>query len=72
MSALKYGIKYWAKIDRLIASRHINTRSFNNKLREKFWKHASNVVCGVREGAGQGMCELENAPEIQKYPNVCP
>ena len=25
MSALKYGIKYWAKIDRLIASRHINT-----------------------------------------------
>ena len=54
MSALKYGIIYWAKIDRLIASRHINTRSFNNKLREKFWKHASNVVCGVREGAGAG------------------
>ena len=54
MSALKYGIIYWAKIDRFIASRHINTRSFNNKLREKFWKHASNVVCGVREGAGAG------------------
>ena len=52
MSALKYGIIYWAKIDRLIASRHINTRSFNNKLGEKFWKHASNVVCGVRGGAG--------------------
>ena len=54
MSALKYGIIYWAKIDRFIASRHINTRSFNNKLREKFWKHASNVVCGVREEAGAG------------------
>ena len=23
-------------------------------------------------GEGQGMCELENAPEIQKYPNFCP
>ena len=52
MSALKYGIRYMAKIDRLIASRHINTRSFNNKLGKKFWKHASNVVCGVRGGAG--------------------
>ena len=52
MSALKYGIIYWAKIDRLIASGHINTRSFNNKLGKKFWKHASNVDCGVRGGAG--------------------
>ena len=52
MSALKYGIRYMAKIDRLIGSRHINTRSFNNKLGKKFWKHASNVVCGVRGGAG--------------------
>ena len=51
MSALKYGIRYWAKIDRsVIASRHINTRSFNNKLGKKFWKHASNVVCGMRGG----------------------
>ena len=31
MSALKYGIKYWAKIDRLIASPHINTWRFNNR-----------------------------------------
>ena len=52
MSALKYGLIYWAKIDRLIASPHINTGSFNNKLGKKFWKHASNVVCGVRGGAG--------------------
>ena len=52
MSALKYGIIYWAKIDRLIALRHINTGSFNNKPGKKFWKHACNVVCGVRGGAG--------------------
>ena len=52
MSALKYGIIYWAKIDRLIPSPHINTRSFKNKVEKKFWKHASNVVCGVRGGAG--------------------
>ena len=23
-------------------------------------------------GEGQGMCELENVPEIQKYPNFYP
>ena len=53
MSALKYGIIYWAKIDRLIASRHTNTLYFlDNKLGNKFWKHASNVLCGVRGGEG--------------------
>ena len=36
---------------------------------KKFWRHASNIVCGVR-GAGLDLCELENAPERQKCPKT--
>ena len=34
--------------------------------------HASNFVCGVwgEGGGGLGLCELENAPEMQKYPET--
>ena len=30
------------------------------------------LFVGWAEGQGQDMCELENATEIQKYPNFCP
>ena len=36
------------------------------ETRKKFWIHASNIVCGG--GKGLDLCELENAPEMQKYP----
>ena len=36
--------------------------------KKKYWIHASNFICGVR--AGLGLCELENAPEMQKYPET--
>ena len=38
------------------------------ETRKKFWIHASNIVCGVREGLD--LCELENAPETQKCPRT--
>ena len=74
MSALKYGIKYWAKIDRLIAERRdilihdlliINWEKSSENMRPM-------LFVGWAEGQGQDMCKLENAPEIQKYPNFCP
>ena len=34
------------------------------ETRKKVWMHASNIVCGVREGLD--LCELENTPERQK------
>ena len=51
---LEYTALLGDKIDHLIASPHINTRSVKNKVEKKFWKHASNVVCGVSGGAGAG------------------
>ena len=60
--------QYWAKIDHLIASQHINTQS---KLGKKILETCVQR-CFWGEGQGQGMCELENALEIQKYPNFCP
>ena len=38
------------------------------ETRKKFRIHASNIVCWVR--GGLGLCELENAPEMQKYPKT--
>ena len=47
MSALKYGIIYWAKIDPLIASRHIDTRSFKcycqKKPEARFFRESFNL-----------------------------
>ena len=37
---------------------------------KKFWIHASNIVCGG--GEGLGLCELENAREMQKCPKTFP
>ena len=37
---------------------------YKAETRTKFWIHASNIVCGV--GEGLDLCELENAPEMQK------
>ena len=34
------------------------------ETRKKFWIHASNIVCGVREGVGPVW--IGNAPEMQK------
>ena len=34
------------------------------ETRKKFWIHASNIVCGVREGVGP--VRIGNAPEMQK------
>ena len=34
------------------------------ETRKKCWKHASNIVCGVRGGGGVDLCELENVPEM--------
>ena len=68
MSALKYGIIYCAKIDRLIASRHINTLSFlNNKLGNKFWKHACVQRCLWGEGRGR-VCVNWKTP--QKFKSI--
>ena len=37
--------------------------------KKKFWIHASNIVCRVREGLD--LFEFENAPETQKCPKTC-
>ena len=44
MSALKYGIIYWAKIECLIASRHISARGFNNR-------EGLSVLCLLKAGS---------------------
>ena len=38
------------------------------ETRKEFWIHASNIVCGVREGAGPVW--IGNAPEMQKCPKT--
>ena len=40
------------------------------ETRKKFWIHASNIVCGMRGGGVLDLCELENAPEMQKCPKT--
>ena len=42
----------------------------HHETRKKFWIHASNIVCGG--GEGLGLCELENAREMQKCPKTFP
>ena len=54
MSALKYGTIYWAKIDRLMASRHINTWRFNN--REGLRKCIMSTKGGKQAEKSRAMC----------------
>ena len=51
MSALKYEIIYWAKIECLVASRHISARGFNNR-------EGLSVLCLLKAGSKKRPCNV--------------
>ena len=66
MSDLKYGIIYWAKIDRLIASRHMNIRYFNNKLGKNLETCVQRCLWG--EGRGRVCVNWKTSQKFKSIP----